>query len=106
MKFIRCAVHAADTGNRSKKLQVGCVHEAIHTLGVDRTYSTLPRKPISDLQARVDCQLCNLVKPPSETRANRNKSHIILSRDNGITKFRFSVSACPHNFECGEVVSL
>jgi hypothetical protein len=34
MKFIRCAVHAADTGNRSKKLQVGCVHGNTYTLGV------------------------------------------------------------------------
>jgi hypothetical protein len=26
MKFIRCAVHAADAGNSGKNLQVGCVH--------------------------------------------------------------------------------
>jgi hypothetical protein len=96
MKFIRCAVHTADTGNSGKNLQVGCVHGDIQTLGVRRKL-TLPREPLCGLQARVDCQLCNLVKSPSETSANRNKCNIILSRDNGITKFRFSVcSASPH----------
>src|SRR6516162_10284607 len=66
----------------------------IHALGVAeniKIYSTLPREPLSGLQACVDCQLCNLVKSPSEASANRNKCDIILSSDNGITKFRFSV---------------
>jgi uncharacterized protein YjiS (DUF1127 family) len=71
----------------------------IHALGVAeniKIYSTLSREPLTGLQACVDYQLCNLVKSPSETRANRNKCHIIFSRDNGITKFRFSVwSASP-----------
>src|SRR5262249_53558594 len=38
MKFIRCAVHAADAGNGGKNLQVGCVHGNTHTLGVHRKH--------------------------------------------------------------------
>jgi uncharacterized protein YjiS (DUF1127 family) len=49
------------------------------------------------LQASIDCQLCNLVKSASDASANpETNASIILSRDNGITKFRFSVwSASP-----------
>jgi uncharacterized protein YjiS (DUF1127 family) len=56
-----------------------------------KTYSTLPREPLSGLQACVDCQLCNLVKSPSEASANRNKAALFF---HAITVSQNFVSRC------------
>src|SRR6516164_10420872 len=91
MKFIRCAVHAADAGNGGKNLQVGCVHGNTHTLGVRRKY-IVPTSRTAQWFAGV-CRLSVMQFSQVAERGARQQEqkHIILSRDNGIIKFRFSV---------------
>ena len=91
MKFIRCAVHAADARNSGKNLQVGCVHGNAHALGVRLKHITpYPREPLTGLQARVDCQLCNLIKSLIEANANRRKTtlffHVITVSENFVSR--------------------